>query len=160
MGVVVVPMTIAEANEFVSAHHRHNKPVTGGRYALGASFEGVLIGVAIVGRPVSRHMQDGFTAEVLRCCTDGVARTLSNGHTLPACSRLYRAAWEAWQAMGGRRMITYTLASERGSSLKASGWRIVGEVQPAREGAGWCNRPGREWQPVLGQAKFRWERAA
>lgn len=54
-------------------------------------------------------------------------------------------------------MITYTLQSESGSSLRGAGWKILGETKGANEGSGWQTRPGREWQPIYGQAKFRWE---
>jgi len=159
MNLTVFPITLREANAFVESFHRHNKPVQGARFAIGARYDGQLIGVAIVGRPVSRQLQDGLTAEVLRVCTDGTARRLPNGHTVPVCSMLYQRCWRAWQAMGGQRLVTYTLASEPGSSLRGAGWRLVGEVETKPEGKGWTSRPGREWQPVNGQQKFRWEAA-
>src|SRR5690606_14200872 len=107
------------------------------RFAIGARYDGQLIGVAIVGRPVSRQLQDGLTAEVLRVCTDGAERRLPNGHTVPVCSMLYQRCWRAWQAMGGQRLVTYTLASEPGSSLRGAGWKLVGEVETKPEGKGW-----------------------
>lgn len=155
--VSVVPITIQEANEFVSSFHRHNKPVQGARFAIGATFADKLVGVAIVGRPVARRLQDGVTAEVLRVCTDGQDRRLPNGHTVPICSTLYARCWRAWQAMGGARLITYTLATEPGASLRGAGWKVVGQTEPFAEGKGWTTRPGREWQPVNGQLKIRWE---
>jgi len=155
---VVAPTTIAKANAFVAAHHRHNKPVRGARFAISALLDGELVGVAIVGRPVSRVLDDGLTAEVTRCCTDGVKRALDNGHTVPICSMLYAASWRAWCAMGGRKLVTYTLAVEPGSSLRAAGWQIVGEVK--QEPNGWSRRAReRAGQDVDGQAKFRWEPA-
>jgi hypothetical protein len=146
----VVPISLSEANAFVLNFHRHNKPVQGAKFAIGASDNNRLIGVAIVGRPVSRHLDDGVTAEVTRCCT------------LPdspkgSCSFLYSRAWRVWSAMGGQKLITYTLQSESGASLRGSGWRVIAQTQGAAEGKGWTTRPGREWQPVVGQAKFRWE---
>lgn len=158
MTLAVVPITLREANAFVESFHRHNKPVQGARFAIGALYDGQLVGVAIVGRPVQYKLQDGHTAEVLRMCTDGEVRRLPNGHTVPVCSTLYRRCWRAWEAMGGHRLITYTLADEKGSSLKGAGFRVVAEV-PAAKGKGWTNRPGREWQPVNGQLKLRWEAA-
>lgn len=156
--LTICPMTIAEANAYVAAHHRHNKPVQGARFAIGARLhDGLLVGVAIVGRPVARRLQDGVTAEVLRVCTDGEVRRLPNGHTVPVCSRLYSACWRAWQAMGGQRLVTYTLDTESGSSLRGAGWRVVGQVPAFAEGKGWTTRPGREWQPANGQMKLRWE---
>ena len=143
----VVPLTIRDANEFVSNFHRHNKPTQGGRFAIGAVEDDQLVGVAIVGRPVARGMQDGVTAEVTRVCVlDDAPRN--------ACSFLYGRCWRIWQQMGGKRMITYTLQSESGSSLRGAGWKVLGEVKP---GSGW-NRSARQrdWQPIYGQMKFRW----
>lgn len=146
----IVPMSLAEANEFVANFHRHNKPVQGAKFALGASDGDRLVGVAIVGRPVSRHLDDGATAEVTRCC---VLDDAPKG----ACSFLYSRAWRVWAAMGGERMVTYTLQTESGASLRGAGWKVVGQTPGFAEGKGWTSRPGREWQSVVGQAKLRWE---
>lgn len=156
-----VPVTIREANAFVANYHRHNKPVQGARWAIGARWDGQLVGVAIVGRPVQWKLDPERTAEVLRVCTDGADRSTTDrrgaNHTVGICSFLYQRCWAAWRAMGGERLITYTLKSEPGSSLAGAGWRVVAEV-PVNHGAGWRTRPGREWQPVHGQLKLRWER--
>ena len=146
----LVPIAIGEANEFVANYHRHNKPVQGAKFAIGASHGDRLVGVAIVGRPVARALDDGVTAEVTRCC---VLDDAPKG----SCSFLDSRCWRAWAALGGERLITYTLALESGSSLRGAGWRVVGQC-PARK-TGWENRPGREWQAVVGQAKLRWEAA-
>lgn len=149
MKLRAVPVDLAEANEFVRNFHRHNKPVVGARFAIGASDGARLVGVAICGRPISRHQQaDGGTAEVTRCCV------LDNA-PLGACSFLYAACWRAWRAMGGNRLITYTLQSETGASLRGAGWRVEHELSGAT-GRAWQSRAGREWQPVTGQAKLCW----
>jgi hypothetical protein len=150
--MIVMPIELKEANAFVLSYHRHNKPVAGHRFSIGASDGEKLIGVAIIGRPVARHLQDGFTAEVLRCC---VLPDAPKG----TCSFLYSRAWKAWAAMGGTKMITYTLDNEPGSSLRGVGWKIVNQAPPVK-GKGWTNRPGREWQAVHGQGRLRWEVAA
>jgi hypothetical protein len=152
MRLQVVPMTISDANEFVDNFHRHNKPVRGAKFAIGASYNDQLVGVAIIGRPISRHMDDGFTAEAVRVCTNDTSPNNTN-------SFLYGRCWRIWQQMGGRRMITYTLQSESGSSLKAAGYKIIGETSTDKNHKGWTTRPGREWQPVTGQAKFKWEKS-
>ncbi len=144
-----VPLTISEANEFVRSYHRHNKPVTGARFAIGASDGNELVGVALVSRPVARHMQDGLTSEVVRCCVTDVAPKGTP-------SFLYAACWRAWRAMGGRRLITYTLQREGGASLRGAGFNVVAELD-ANLPKAWQNRPGREWQAVVGEPKFRWE---
>jgi hypothetical protein len=125
------------------------QPVQGAKFSIGASDGENLLGVAIVGRPVARTEDDGFTVEVTRVCVldDSPKNT---------CSFLYGRCWRIWQQMGGKRMITYTLQSESGSSLRGAGWKILGEVGVTKRGAGWQNRPGRTWQPVYGQLKFRW----
>lgn len=142
----VVPTTLREAQAFVERHHRHRGRVAGHICSLAVAKDGDVVGVAIVGRPVARGNQDGFTAEVNRCCTDG---------TRNACSMLYGAAWRAARALGYRRLITYTLASESGTSLRASNWRVVGEVK----GRPWNtpSRPRVDLNPA--QDKLRWEQA-
>jgi hypothetical protein len=150
--LVVVPMSLREANEFVESYHRHNGRTSrdGGKFAIGASTGDELVGVAIVGRPLAAALQDGWTAEVLRTCTLEDAPKGSN-------SFLYARCWRVWREMGGRRLITYTLASESGASLRGAGWTVISESQAHN---GW-NRPNigrlRRWQPIYGQLKFRWE---
>lgn len=146
--MIIVPITLREANNFVANFHRHNKKVQGCKFVIGASDELLgLIGVAIIGRPVARQLQDGYTAEITRCCVrpDAPKNT---------CSFLYGASRRIWQAMGGKRLITYTLQSESGTSLRAVGCSLPVSVAPHK---GWGSRPNREWQPVYGQLKFRWD---
>lgn len=150
--ISAVPITLREASEFVANFHRHNKAPQGGLFAVGASDGQQLIGVAIVGRPVARALNDGQTAEVVRCC---VIDDAPKG----ACSFLYARCWQAAKALGWSRLVTYTLQAESGASLRGAGWRIVAELSK-RNAGGWANRPGREWQSVVGQAKLRWEAGA
>jgi hypothetical protein len=147
----VVPMTLREANDFVEAFHRHNGRTSrdGGKFAIGCSLEGELLGVAIVGRPLARSLNDSFTAEVLRTC-------VKEGAPKGVNSFLYGRCWRIWQAMGGRRMVTYTLATESGSSLKGAGWKMAGKVPGHKNGWSTASRQ-RAWQPIYGQLKFRWE---
>lgn len=150
----IVPMTLKEANEFVANFHRHNKPTSrnGGKFAIGVGDESGLVGVAIVGNPISASLMDGYTAEVLRTC-------VKDGSPKGTCSKLYSRCWQIWRLMGGLRLVTYTLQSESGASLRGAGWKIVGEVKPTEPG--WRKHDHldakREWQPVMGQMKFRWE---
>ena len=148
----IVPIKLKEANSFVQSFHRHSKPVVGGKFAIGLEASGEMVGVAIVGRPVSRHNDNGSTAEVLRTCTNENA---AKG----AVSKLYAACWRAWRAMGGEKLITYTLQSESGASLRGAGWKNIGEVQLKKDGWSVPSRK-REWQPGSGQQKFKWEVAA
>lgn len=113
------PTTLREANAYVADKHRHNSPTTGHKYSIACFDDGRLCGVAIAGRPVARRMDDGATIEILRVCTDG---------TRNACSILYGACSRVARAMGYKRVITYTLRSESGASLRASGFRNDGEA--------------------------------
>ena len=128
---------LAEANDFVRVLHRHHRPVVGHKCSLGAVSAETLVGVAIVGRPVSRMRDDGVTLEVTRLCTDG---------TRNACSFLYGAAARACFALGYRRIGTYLLASETGASVLAAGWRCLGE----RGGGAWIRtgRPRNDAHPL------------
>jgi len=118
MKLALCRVELKEANSFVEAHHRHHRPVVGHKFSLGASLDDKLVGVVIVGRPVSRMRDDGSTLEVTRLCTDG---------TRNACSFLYGAAARATFALGYHRIGTYILVSEDGASLRASGWRLLGQ---------------------------------
>lgn len=144
-----VPMDLDEAAHFVANFHRHNGAPVGGKFAVGVSDGRALCGVAIVSRPVGRMLDDGETLEVTRCCVTADAPR-------NACSFLYARCWNAARAMGYRRLVTYTLQSESGASLRGAGWRVVAKLK-ARNPAQWQSRPGREWQAVVGQAKLRWE---
>ena len=109
-----------------------------------------MFGVAIVGRPIARRLDDGFTSEVLRVCVTPNAPKNT-------CSFLYGRCWRIWQQMGGIKMITYTLQKESGASLRGVGWKIMGETGGWKENKGWTTRPNRDWLPIHGQLKFRWE---
>lgn len=149
--LIATPMTLTEANAFVRSFHRHNKPTAGGLFAVGASDGEKLTGVAIVSRPVARKLDDGKTVEIVRCC-------VVEGAPKGTPSFLYQRCWRAARELGWGRAITYTLQSEGGASLRGAGWKIVAELKPNNP-AMWQTRPNREWQPVTGQAKFRWEAA-
>ena len=112
--IKIIPITLRQANEYVIQHHRHHSRVQGCKFCIGVVDENNdLRGVAIVGRPVSYHLDNGLTAEVTRCCTDGIR----NG-----CSFLYAACCRIAKGMGYERIITYILAVELGTSLRASNW--------------------------------------
>jgi hypothetical protein len=126
---MIVPVELAIARRLVAEHHRHNEPPIGHRFSIGLERDGKLVGVVIAGRPVARGSDDGYTIELVRVTTDGSRNS---------CSRLYGAACRAAGAMGYRRAITYTLASEPGSSLRAAGF-----VEDGRTA-------GREWVHTTG----------
>jgi len=121
----LVPVEWKIARGFCMDWHRHHKkPPPGHKFSIGVAAGDVLVGVAIVGRPVARPYQDGMTLEVNRTVTDGHPN---------ANSMLYGACARAAFALGYRRLITYTQADESGASLRAAGWRIIAE-RPARKG--------------------------
>lgn len=142
----LVPITRDQAVAYLIAHHRHHGRPQGYRYAVGVQVDGQLCGVAMAGRPVSRHLDDGHTIEIVRLATDG---------TPNACSALYGACWRAARALGYRRAVTYTHATESGASLRASGWRQVAELPPRRS---WSapSRP-RAAKATDGIPRIRWE---
>jgi hypothetical protein len=146
MSLELQPLDYASACEFIRRHHRHHLPPQGWKFGIGATEGDRVVGVVTVGRPVARRLDDGWTLEVTRCCTDS---------TPHVASKLYAAAWRATRALGFRRLITYTLKSESGTSLRASGWRVIGET-PARE-RGWNvpSRPRVVKAPT--EAKTLWE---
>lgn len=115
----VVHIELADANEFIAKHHRHHKPVVGHRFSIGAEVDGELVGVAVVGRPVARNTDQRNTLEVTRLAT--------NGHK-NACSILYAAAARAGKELGYHSIQTFILETELGTSLKASGWEMIGET--------------------------------
>lgn len=125
MGLRAAPISFADAAAFVQEHHRHHTPPRGHKFSIAAvNDNGTIVGVVIVGRPVARRRDDGETMEVTRLCTDG---------TRNACSFLYGAAARAAFALGYRRIGTYILKTELGTTLKAAGWKLIGET------------PGRSW---------------
>ena len=117
--LTLTPINLKTANAFVQQHHRHHKPTRGHKFSIGVSDNGALVGVAICGRPVARRLDDGYTLEVNRLCTNG---------TPNACSILYAAAYRAARAMGYNKVITYILDTENGASLKAAGYSCEGRA--------------------------------
>lgn len=142
----IVPVTLREAMKFVETAHRHHKPPQGGLFAIAVAERDAEspCGVAIVGRPVSRYLDDGWTVEVTRLCTLGQKN---------ACSMLYRAAWRTARAMGYRKLVTYTLPEEGGASCRAAGMRCLGSAG----GGSWSvpSRPRVDMHPT--QTKIKWE---
>ena len=144
MALEIVPISLRGANAYVRDHHRHHKPTVGHKFSIACADGDKIVGVAIVGRPVSRHLDDHRTLEVNRLCTDG---------THNACSMLYAAAWRVVRAMGYKRLVTYILESEPGTSLKAAGWKCMGKAGGLRWTGARC--PETDLYPA--EMKLRWE---
>jgi hypothetical protein len=131
MNLTIVPVDFADVRRFVELHHRHHPQPVGHKFSVAVADGDTIVGVASVGRPVARAYQDGWTLEVNRSCVVDAPN---------ANSMLYGACWRAAKALGWRRLITYTQATESGSSLRAAGWRVVAE-RPARKGWDAPTRP-------------------
>ena len=138
-----MPLTREQAAVFIEAHHRHHKPPVGDLFRIGAELDGKLVGVAVVGRPVARALDDGSTVEVTRLCTVG---------TMNACSFLYSRCARIAREFGYARIITYILDKEPGTSLAASGWHKEADVK----GKNWScpSRPRQTSSPTCD--KQRW----
>ena len=140
----IVPITFRYAQQFVKDYHRHNPNVVGCKFAIGCQGDNGLVGVAICGRPVSRYLDDGKTLEINRVCTNGAAN---------ACSMLYGACCRIAKEMGYERVITYTLQSETGASVKASNFICDGEAG----GTHWTGKRDKG-QNIPNEMKVRWHR--
>lgn len=145
VSLFLIPSNLDDANAFVRKHHRHSRPVVGQKFSVAVADDEGVRGVAISGRPRARGLQDGWTIEILRVCTDGARN---------ACSKLYSACCRSAKGMGYRLAVTYTLASESGASLRAAGFHAVAEVKDRQWG---CESRPRAERDLVG-GKVRWER--
>lgn len=151
MSLRIVPISLDTANAFVFRLHRHNDPLPGNKFSVGVeNGDGKMVGVAIVGNPSAQALQKvPDLIEVRRVCTDG---------TRNACSMLYGAARRAERAMGYSSVITYTLPSEGGASLRAAGF-VLEKTDAGGKSKDWHNRTGRKVLPIkedLVGGKWRW----
>jgi hypothetical protein len=140
------PIGLRAANEYVDRVHRHHQPVAGHKFSVSVVDDhGELHGVGIAGRPKSRHLDAQGYLEIVRVATDGSQN---------ACSTLYGALRRAGIALGysPEKIITYTLASESGASLRASGWYRDGRT----DGGSWdrATRGRTDAHPL--EPKLRW----
>lgn len=146
MTLALCPINLRQANAYVARNHRHSKPVRGQKGSVAVTVGVGLCGVAIFGRPIARGLDDGYTIEIYRVCTDG---------TRNACTKLYGASCRSAAGMGYRKAVTYTLKSENGASLRAAGFTAVAEVKDRQWGCASRPRAQRESQGD----RVRWERA-
>ena len=138
------PITFVQACDFIKEHHRHHRPTVGCKFCIGVFDTDNMVGCAVCGRPVSRHLDDGWTCEINRLCTDG---------TYNACSMLYGACCRVAKAMGYRTIITYILETECGASLKASNFVCDGIAG----GTHWTGARNRG-QDIPKEMKTKWSR--
>ncbi|HHH28819.1 MAG TPA: hypothetical protein ENK57_10815 [Polyangiaceae bacterium] len=137
--------------EDVTKHHRHHEAPQGHKFSIAVYNGETRVGVAVVGRPVSRRFAEARpdTLEVVRVAVWGHRALRKN-----AVSKLYAAAARRARSLGYTSLITYTLEEESGHSLEASGW-----IRTATTKGGSWNRRGRQREdkaPIT--RKTRWER--
>ena len=143
--LLIKPIHLREAKEYVKQYHRHNIPPVGGKFAISCYDDERLCGVAMCGRPTARYYGDGSILEIYRNCTDG---------TYNACSKLYGACLRIAKNMGYKKVITYTLQSENGASLKASGFVFEKEAG----GKEWTGERKRNYYISPDEMKSRWSK--
>lgn len=143
MKLEIKPISLKEANEFVIKYHRHNLACMGHKFSIACYDDDKLCGVAICGRPVGRYSDDGKTLYIARNTTDG---------TYNACSKLYGACVRIAKDMGYQKIITYTLKSENGASLKASNFTSDGTAG----GTEWTGERKRDYKVAPCEMKTRW----
>lgn len=142
--MIIKPITFKQACDFILQHHRHHGPTAGCKFCIGLFVGEKMIGCAVCGRPVSRHLDDGLTCEINRLCTDG---------TPNACSKLYGASCRVAREMGYKKVITYILMTENGASLRASNFVCEGKAG----GLNWTGSRNRG-QDIPHEMKTRWSR--
>lgn len=127
-----IPISLKEAQYFIDKYHRHHRSSHRDKYRIAATKNNEIVGVIQVGRPVSRYLDDGKTLEVLRLCTTGEK---------DVCSFLYSRAARVAKELGYKKIITYILETEAGTSLKASGWKLEAEKVGGKDGWNCQSRP-------------------
>jgi len=152
----LTPVTRDQAKQFVARHHRHSRAPISWKFGVGVEYDGELIGVAMAGRPVARHLDTLRAIEITRVCI---------GHSIGpmnAASMLYGAVCRAAAALGYEIAYTYTLQREHGTSLRAAGFEVDAEV-PGQKTWGSVKRP-RLQTDIFGDhtrdpgPKTRWKR--
>ena len=144
-----VPITLQEASAYIDRRHRHSAGPKFHKFSICLRVPGEPdpVGVAVASTPKARHQMDGETLEINRCCTDP--------RYADVCSCLYARAVRIGRELGYRRLLTYTLLEESGSSLRAVGFQPDGVTKASADG--W-NSPSRfrdtDRYPV--REKIRW----
>lgn len=148
MSLELQPISFEEAKTFIAKHHRHHIPPQGWKFGIAINDGNEIVGVAMVGRPIARRLDDGWTLELTRLC---IKPDVKNG-----ASKLLGAVQRAAFALGYKKVITYTLATEPGTSLIAANWKLIG----ANKGGSWSvpSRPRVDKHPIT--PKLKWETAA
>lgn len=137
------PLSRNEVNDYINKYHRHHKAPVGYKFAIGAERDKTLVGIVVVGRPVARNINASEVVEVTRLCTIGERN---------ACSFLYAKAARIAREMGYKKIISYILETEEGTSLKAAGWKYEGLTN----GGSWNTktRPREDKAPICKKQKW------
>lgn len=133
MTIRLRPYPVKHAIQFVREVHRRLPSLQGGMWSVALHNAEGIRGVAIVGRPNARVLDNGERLQVLRVA---VIPGTANG-----CSMLYGSCSRAARAMGASDLFTYIHDDETGVSLKAAGW--VEDTEFSSDGGQW-SRPSRE----------------
>jgi len=144
MSIQAVRVELKEANAFIDVTHRHHKPVRGHRFSIGAECGGKLVGIATIGRPVAPKTDKKHIAEVTRLASNGSKNV---------CSFLYGKAARIARELAFKKIQTFVLLSEPGTSLKAAGWVCEGKTGDGD----WTNRPGRSSDNA--GPKYKWSKS-
>jgi hypothetical protein len=115
----IAPIPLSVANDFVKKYHRHNDERKIHKFSLGlykkSEDKDILIGVAICGSPTGISYNGKSFLEVYRVCV-----TEANN----SCSMLYGRCTRIAKELGYEKLITYTLKTEPGTTVKASGFEL------------------------------------
>lgn len=140
----------AEVFAIIDEHHSHHDAPQGWKFGVAVHNGETRVGVATVGRPVSRRYEQAHpeALEVTRVCCYGDSRLRRN-----AASKLYSACAAEARKLGYQRLITYTLADENAASVKAANFKPVATTK----GGSWGRdeRPREDHGPT--GKKVRWE---
>jgi len=142
------PTNLVRACEYINRMHRHNVAPQGHKFSIELTSLGFRVGVLIASEPKARHLNDGYTLELNRCCAD------ERYHNV--CSALNGKAVRMGKEMGYRRFISYTLTTESGASLMGSGFRKDGIVKGKKEGWSSKSRPRKMPERYPTGDKQRW----
>ncbi len=150
----LLPVSLRTANAFVLSHHRHHRPVQGAKFALAVTLSDsdLIHGVAIVGRPVARHLDAGSHAAVHRRHTQRLQQALRRGLAGGKGAGLHTPAHLHHARRRWRQPAPRRLAADRRAR-----WR---RLEPSRPSARRYPRaPARRQVPVTG-AGWRGQREA
>ena len=125
----------------------------------------ILNGVAVVGRPVGRCLDDGETLEITRIAFldekdadefDVELMKFNQDHASPIPSMLVSSISKRAKELGYKKLITFTREDENGSYYKAAGFKVVHKQKYARK---WKSKNAAAMYAKSSPAKrLRWEK--